>query len=388
MDATCSAGLNPLALTRLSAAFADLIERGRIAGAVLWIERRGVVGCAESLGMQDAARGLPMRTDSIFRIFSMTKPIVSVAVMMLVERGLMSLRDPVAQFLPEFADVQVGIERDGAIDLVAPKRAMTVHDLLRHTSGLTYEFLEPSAVRRRYLAVNLYSRKRDNAEHCAVLATLPLMHQPGTVWDYSRATDVLGRIVEIVSGLPLGELLRRDIFAPLGMVDTGFTVPVADHARIAEALPIDPDTGVNVRLFDARTPAAFESGGGGLFSTAADYARFLRLLLNGGTLDGLRLIGRKTLEHMTADHLGALPRAGTLLPAGNGFGLGFAVKTHVGLDTEPGSLGTYSWSGAAGTAFFVDPQEALFAIVLVQAPSQLDTVRERFRHLVYAAIDA
>ena len=386
MDAPRTAGLNPHALTRLTSAFADLIDARRIAGAVLWIERRGAV-CVESLGQQDAARSLPMRADSIFRIFSMTKPIVSVAVMMLVERGKLSLRDPVAQFLPEFADVQVGIERDGALDCVAPKRAMTVHDLLRHTSGLTYEFLEPAAVRRRYLSANLYSRKRNNAEHCALLATLPLMHEPGTVWDYSRSTDVLGRIVEVVSGLSLGELLHRDIFAPLGMVDTGFTVPVADHPRLAEALSIDPVTGTTVRLFDARTPAASESGGGGLFSTAADYARFLRLLLNGGTLDGVRLIGRKTLEHMTADHLGALPRSGTLLSAGSGFGLGFAVKTHVGLGTEPGSVGTYSWSGAAGTSFFVDPHEALFAIVLIQAPSQLDAVRERFRHLVYAAID-
>ena len=387
MSASGSAGLNVQALARLHDAFADLIERRRMPGAVLWIERHGSVACFESFGLQDPARGLPMRGDAIFRIFSMTKPIVSVALMMLVERGRVSLRDPVSSFLPEFAAVQLGVEREGRMDRVAPRRAITLHDLLRHTAGLTYEFHEPSAVQQSYVDANVGARWRSNAEHCAVLAGLPLMHEPGSVWNYSRATDVLGRVVEVASGRPLGEHLRDAIFAPLGMPDTGFTVAPAEHARIAEPFATDPDSGAAVKLFDARASAAHESGGGGLFSTAADYARFLRLLLNGGTLEGVRLLGRKTVESMTADHLGALPRAGDVLPIGHGFGLGFAVKTHLGMGTEPGSIGTFGWSGAAGTAFFVDPQEALFALVMVQAPGQLDEVRERFRHLVYAAID-
>jgi len=381
------AGLNPQALERLNAAFRSLVERRRIPGAVILIERHGAVACVQCFGRQDPVRDLPMRVDAIFRIYSMTKPIVSVALMMLIERGLLSLRDCVAKFLPEFGAVRLGIERDGRLEYVAPRRAMTVHDLLRHTAGLTYEFLEPSAVRQRYLMADLYARDRSNAEHCARLAGLPLMHEPSSVWDYSRATDVLGRVVEVIAGCSLGEQLRREIFEPLGMVDTGFTVPVGQHARIAEPFATDPDTDAPVQLFDARVPAALESGGGGLFSTARDYARFLRLLLNGGTLDGVRVLGRKTLESMTADHLGPLPRSGDVLPAGHGFGLGFAVKTDVGMHTEPGSVGTYGWSGAAGTAFFIDPQEALFALVMVQAPGQLDEVRELFRQLVYAAID-
>jgi CubicO group peptidase (beta-lactamase class C family) len=379
--------MNGQALARLTAKFTDRIAHGRMPGAVVMIERHGVLACFESLGSQDPARGLTMRADSIFRIFSMTKPIVSVALMMLVERGELSLRDPVAKFLPEFAAVRVGIERDGRLELVAPRRAMTVHDLLRHTAGLTYEFLEPSAVRQRYTEAGLYARGRSNAEHSALLAGLPLMHEPGSVWDYSRATDVLGRVVEVVAGRPLGEQLRLEIFEPLGMVDTGFAVPPAQHARIAEPFAVDPDIGAPIKLFDARRPAALESGGGGLFSTATDYARFLRLLLNGGTQGGVRVLGRKTLESMTADHLGALPRSGDVLLRGHGFGLGFAVKTDVGMHTEPGSVGSYGWSGAAGTSFFVDPQEAFFAIVMVQAPGQLDELRELFRQMVYAAID-
>ena len=387
MAAAESAGLNAQALARLHAAFAGFVGRRRVPGAVLLMERRGTVACFESLGLQDPVRGSPMREDSIFRIFSMTKPIVSVAAMMLVERGRLSLRDPVARFLPEFAAVQLGVERDGRLDRVAPRRAMTVHDLLRHTAGLSYEFHEPSAVQQCYVDASIGARRRSNAEHCAVLAGLPLMHEPGSVWNYSRATDVLGRVVEVLGGRPLAEHLRREVFEPLDMPDTGFTVPPADHTRLAEPFATDPDSAAPVKLFDARIPAALESGGGGLFSTAADYARFLRLLLNGGTLGGVRLLGRKTVEFMTADHLGGLPRAGDVLPPGHGFGLGFAVKTHLGMHTEPGSLGTYGWSGAAGTAFFVDPQEALLALVMVQAPGQLAEVRELFRQLVYAALD-
>jgi CubicO group peptidase (beta-lactamase class C family) len=387
VQATAAAGLNGEALKRLSDAFARLVGAGRLPGAVWMIHRRGVIGCFESLGTLDPVRGLPMRADAIFRIYSMTKPVVSVALMTLVEQGRVLLRDPVSKYLPEFIRVRVGVEREGRLELKVPNRPMTVHDLLRHTAGLTYEFLEPSAVRLRYVEAKLSARDRSGAEHCAALAQLPLMHEPGSVWDYSRATDVLGRVVEVLSGQTLGEHLRSVIFEPLGMVDSGFEVPVAQYDRIAEPFATNPDTGVPGSTFDARVPAALENGGGGLFSTATDYARFLQMLLNGGSLDGQRLLGRKTVEFMTADHLGPLPRSGDVLPPGHGFGLGFAVKTALGEHTEPGSIGTYGWSGAAGTAFFVDPQEAMFAMIMVQAPGQLDEFRELFRQLVYAAID-
>ena len=387
MKADAAAGLNGKALERLNHALARLVDAGRLPGAVWMIQRRGVLACFDSLGRLDPVRGLPMCTDAVFRIYSMTKPIVSVALMMLAEQGRVLLRDPVSKYLPEFVRTRVGVQRAGQLELKVPSRPMTVHDLLRHTAGLTYEFLEPSAVRLLYAEAKLFGRDRSSAEHCAALAQLPLMHEPGSVWDYSRATDVLGRLVEVLSGQTLGEHLRDAIFDPLGMVDTGFTAPVEQHVRLAEPFALNPDTGVPVSTFDARVPAALENGGGGLLSTAADYARFLQMLLNGGSLEGRRLLGRKTVEFMTADHLGPLPRSGEVLPPGHGFGLGFAVKTALGEHTEPGSVGTYGWSGAAGTAFFVDPQEAMFAMIMVQAPGQLDEVRELFRQLVYAAID-
>ena len=376
-----AAGLDASALGHVTEALNAWIAAGRIAGAVVWVERHGAVGLFEALGSQDAARGIAMRGDSIFRIYSMTKPIVSVALMQLAEAGRVLLRDPVAKYLPEFANARVGVE--GTV----PARAMTVHDLLRHTAGLTYEFHEPSPVREAYTLAKLYSRQRSNAEHIAQLASLPLAHEPGSVWDYSRATDVAGRLVEVLAGVPLGDHLETAIFDPLGMVDTAFDVPAEQHHRLAEPLP-EPLAGVPlVPVFDPRLPVPSQNGGGGLMSTAADYARFTRMLLNGGGLDGVRLLGRKTVEFMTADHLGPIPHANDLLPPGHGFGLGFAVKTALGQHTEPGSVGSYGWSGAAGTAFFIDPSEALFAILMVQAPGLLDDVRELFRQAVYAALD-
>ena len=381
MSASIAAGLNVPALDRLVAALQTRIAAGRISGAVVMIERRGVPAFSAALGKQDATRRLAMRADSIFRIHSMTKPIISVALMRLAERGEVLLRDPVAKYLPAFADTKVGVEG------FAPLRPMTVHDLLRHTAGLTYEFHEPSAVRRLYVEAGLHARTRSNAEQIALLAALPLAHQPGSIWDYSRATDVLGRLIEVLTDAPLGDHLKATIFEPLGMQDTGFAVPAASHDRLAEPLPSPPDGAPLVPVFDPRLPAALQSGGGGLMSTMPDYARFVRLLLNGGQQGGLRLLGRNTLEFMTADHLGAIPRANDLLPPGHGFGLGFAVKTAVGGHTEPGSIGSYGWSGAAGTAFFVDPAESMFAIVMTQAPGLLDEVREVFRQAVYAALD-
>lgn len=382
-----AAGMDRAALARLHEALGRLIERQRLPGAVTLVARRGVLACFEALGWQDPARGIPMRRDSVFRIFSMTKPVASVALMRLAEHGRVLLRDPLAKYVPAFAHVKVGVERDGALELVPPRRAITLHDLLRHTAGLTYEFLEPSPVRRRYVDVQVYKRGRDNARHAELLATLPLMHEPGSVWEYSRATDVLGRVIEVAAGEPLGEHLRRTVFEPLGMRDTGFVVPPEAHERIAEPFPDDPDSGAPVQLHDPRQAAPQQSAGGGLVSTAADYARFLQMLVNRGRLGGVRLLGSRTVEAMTADHLGPIPRSPGILPPGHGFGLGFAVKTAAGEHTEPGSIGAYGWSGMAGTAFFVDPKEELFALLMVQAPGLLDEARELFRQLVYAALD-
>ena len=362
------------------------VDRARLPGAVALIARRGQVLLHAAVGQQNPAAGTPMAPDAIFRIYSMTKPIVSVAVMMLMERGQLLLSDPVAQHLPAFADVQVASHITGHTVLHHPKVAPTVQDLLRHTAGLTYEILGSEPIQRQYAQARLASRDRSNAEFAQALAAIPLMFEPGTVWEYSRATDLLGALVEAVSGQPLGVFLQEHIFGPLGMVDTGFAVPPEQQHRIAEPFAHDPDGGVPMKVLEPRQVPAMEGGGGGLMSTAMDYTRFLQCLRNRGELNGVRLLGPHTVDYMTADHLGGMPSDGTLLPPGHGFGLGFAVRTQLGLSPVPGSVGLYYWGGIAGTTFFVDPALDMYAMLMIQAPNQRDYYRPLFRDLVYAAL--
>ncbi|MEO8023037.1 serine hydrolase domain-containing protein [Polaromonas sp.] len=379
-------GLCPVRLQRMLSILQADIDSGRLPGAVVLVARRGKVALFESLGQRDPAVAGAMRRDAIFRIYSMTKPVVSVAVMMLMEQGKLLLSDPVARFLPEFLNQKVAVERHGRLELEEASRPATVQDLLRHTAGLTYEFLGSAEVQQQYAKQKMGSRERSNADFSRVLASLPLMYQPGSVWEYSRATDVLGRLVEVVSGKSLGEYLRQHIFIPLGMRETGFAVAEADHARIAEPFAHDPDGGVPLRLLEPRRSTAMESGGGGLLSTAMDYARFLQFMRNRGELDGVRLLGPHTVDFMTSDHLGTIPVTDDVLPAGYGFGLGFAVRRAAGISSAPGSAGLYYWGGIAGTTFFVDPVEDLYAVLMIQAPNQRDHYRPLFRTLVYAAL--
>lgn len=380
-------GLSSARLARLGAVIAGEIERGRVPGAVALVARRGRIGYFESFGQRDAVAGAPMAKDAIFRIYSMTKPITSVAAMMLWEDGRFLLSDPIAKYLPDLAGLDVAVERDGVLERMPAVRAVTVQDLLRHTSGLTYEFRGSGPVQRMYRSAKVDSRAQSNAEQVATLGRMPLLHQPGTRWEYGRSTDVLGRLVEVLSGKTLSEFFEQHILAPLGMTDTAFHVPERHHSRIAEAFGRDPDSGVTVQLLEVRNPPGFESGGGGLVSTAADYARFLQMLLNGGTLEGHRLLSRKTIEFMTADHLGPITGAPDLLIPGHGFGLGFAVRLQAGIAHVPGSIGQYFWGGLAGTTFWVDPAEQLFALLLIQAPGLRDYYRTLFRDLVYSAVD-
>ena len=379
-------GLCPERLQRMLSVLQADIDCGRLPGAVALVARRGKLALFESLGQQDPASGSAMKRDAIFRIYSMTKPVVSVAVMMLMEQGKLLLSDPVERFLPEYSGQKVAVERTGGVELQDADRAATVQDLLRHTAGLTYEFMGDADVQRQYARLQMGSRERSNTDFSRTLAGLPLMYQPGSVWAYSRATDVLGRLVEVVSGQTLGDYLRDSIFTPLGMHETGFSVPVAQHSRIAEPFAHDPDGGVPMRVLDPRRVVAMESGGGGLLSTAMDYARFLQFMRNRGELHGVRLLGSRTVDFMTADHLGGIPAVGDLLPPGHGFGLGFAVRTAAGISPVPGSVGLYYWGGIAGTTFFVDPAEDLYAILMIQAPNQRDHYRPLFRALVYAAL--
>jgi CubicO group peptidase (beta-lactamase class C family) len=381
---------------RLLAVLQSEIDSKRLPGAVVMLSRYGKVELFESLGQQnpeDAPEvAAPMAKDSIFRIYSMTKPIVSVATMMLMEQGKLLLSDPVSKYLPEYAKQQVAVEEGGQVSYV-PAKPATVQDLLRHTAGLTYEFLGNSAAQKAYRAskVGMGMSNVTNAEFSKLLAEQPLQYQPASMWEYSRATDVLGVLVEAISGQTLGSYLNEHIFKPLKMFETTFNVPVDKHHRIAEPFKKDPDGGIQLKLSNLHEHTSFESGGGGLASTAHDYARFLQFMLNKGELDGVRLLSSHTVDYMTADHLGNIPTSPacsvTLLPAGHGFGLGFAVRKETGISTVPGSVGVYYWGGIAGTTFFVDPKLDMFAMLLIQAPNQRDYYRPLFRNLVYAALE-
>lgn len=383
-------GLCPQRSQRLIQVLQSEVDRQRLPGGVVLIARHGKVAMFEPLGAQDPASGAAMARDAIFRIYSMTKPIVSVAVLMLMEQGKLLLSDTVAKYLPEYARQKVALMVDGSVQLQEVRQGATLYDLLRHTAGLTYEFLGANTVQRQYAQARIGTRSRSNAEFSHELAALPLVAEPGTLWEYGRGTDVLGRVIEVVSGQTLGTFLNEKIFQPLGMTDTGFFVPREHHSRIAEPFARDPEGAPQMRVMDVREEVRLESGGGGLASTAMDYARFLQLMLGRGQLGGVRLLGPKTVDFMTCDHLGDIPvNAGgsrALLPLGHGFGLGVAVRKHLGEVSVPGSAGMYFWGGLAGTTFFVDPAQDLFAIFMLQAPNQREYYGMQLRNLVYAML--
>src|SRR6195952_4344382 len=313
-----SLGLSPTRLARMSDAFKREIDKGTVPGVTVMVARRGQIGWFEALGRQNPAAATPMAQNSMFRIFSMTKPIVSVGVLMLLEEGYLLLTDPIAKYIPEFADQKVGVENNGKLDLVPPVRPITVQDLLRHTSGITYDHTGNGLVQQLYQQSRLRSRKISNADHAALVASMPLMCQPGTEWNYSRSTDILGRLIEVVSGKTLSAFLTERILAPLQMAETAFHTGPENADRLAEPFPTDPWTGEKVQLFNMLEKPVMESGGGGLVSTSMAYARFCQMLLNGGVLDGNRIIGRKTLELMASDHLGPnVMLQSHLLPAGH-----------------------------------------------------------------------
>ena len=388
-------GLSPQRLSRIGDWLRAEVAAKKIPGAVVMVVRGGKLAYVESVGQRDPASPAPMKSDDIFRIYSMTKPIVSVAALMLVEEGRLLLEAPVARYIPAFANVKVGVEKTDAsgnktLDLVAPRRPMTVQDLLRHTSGLTYGFFGEGLVKKAYVEANISAGgNQSNAEFAERIAQMPLAFQPGSTWDYSNATDVLGRVIEVVSGQTLYQHLKARLLDPLGMPDTSFYVPEpARQARIAEPLADDRVIGVNAFVNDPRQVMKMESGGGGMVSTAPDYARFLQMLRNGGQLDGKRYLSPATLAFMTTDQLGpAVQRTPLYLPgAGYGFGLGFAVRTSAGEAAYPASVGEYYWGGAGGTYMWVDPAQDLFVVYMMQSPKQRVPYRSVLRNMVYGAI--
>jgi len=310
-----------------------------------------------------------------------------VAAMTLVEEGRLLISDPLAKYIPAFAKTMVGVENGDKLDLVPLKRPITIQDLLRHTSGLTYGFTGASQVQKLTHAAAPMSQDRSAAEHVEALAALPLQHQPGEVWEYSHSTDVLGRVIEIIAGRSLGEFLRERIFAPLGMADTAFYTPDSKRERLAQPYSFDLLIASNIDTIESRYPPRCEMGGGGLVSTIGDYARFLAMASGGGAFNGGRILGSRTLAYMASDHLGPhVVKNHPLLWPGHGFGLGFAVRLEAGIAPTAGAVGEYFWGGVAGTVFWISPRDALFAILMVQAPEHRDYFRLLFRNLVNAAI--
>jgi len=387
-------------LKRLSDRIEEGVKNNELPGAVVLIARNGKLVMFDSFGFRDKEAKVPMTNDTIFRIASMTKPIVSVATMMLMEEGKLTLADPVSRYIPAFADTKVAVgkkKEDGTVEYaIEPQtRPMTVQDLLRHTSGLTYGTPGANQLKQSYLDMKVNDRGQTNAEMADKLAKLSLLYQPGTTWEYSMSTDVLGRVVEVASGMPLDKFIEERITKPLKMGDTGFEVGADKKARGAKPMKEGPKNEVP-SIPDVAEKFTWRSGGGGMVSTAADYARFLQMFANGGQLDGVRLISRKSIDLMTAD---ALPpdikmgadmwRFEALEPSarmGQGFGLGFAVRTDQGRNPLPGSPNDYYWGGAYGTYFWHDPRERMYVVFMMQSPAARLRYRYLMRDLVYQAL--
>jgi CubicO group peptidase (beta-lactamase class C family) len=401
-------GVSKEKLDRIHAVLTQAAGDGKLAGTVVLVARKGKLIYADAAGYQDKEESKPMALDSIFRIYSMTKPLVSVAAMMLVEDGKIELTDPVSKFLPAFKGQQVSVARADnefakVTYLTVPAdREMTVQDLLRHTAGLAYgEITANAPVKEAYGKAGLYlsgvrdydARDLTPAEEVERLAKAPLAHQPGTVWEYSMASDLLGRVVEAASGKRLADFLDERLFKPLKMQDTGFWVPAAKMGRLAQPLAADAASGLANKLIDVAQEPKNDSGGAGGVSTPSDYLRFAQMLLNGGQLDGVRVMTRPTIALMTSDSLGTRIAAPTtpgellLGTPGYTFGLGFAVRQGAGVAGVPGSAGEFMWAGYAGTYFWVDPKEELVAVYMSQAPSPSRAYyRKLIKQLVYSAI--
>ncbi len=397
-------GLSSERLGRVGELCRRYVDSGRLPCTQVEIARNGTTVYRDTYGMADVEAAEPLRDDAIFRIYSMTKPVTSIALMQLYEQGLILLENPVGRFVPELADPVVWVAGDIDVHDTRPaSRQITVRDLLTHTSGLTYGFQHQHPVDAMYRKIQLGDfglPDFDLAEAMVHLGEMPLLFDPGSAWNYSVSTDVCGRIVEVVSGQSLDEYLRDHVFEPLGMVDTGFFVPDGESARFTTNYARKPADGTLFAL-DPRAasrylaPPKFLSGGGGLVSTTADYMRFCQALVAGGELDGERIIGRKTLSYMTLNHL---PGQRTLnemgqstfaevAMEGTGFGLGFSVLVDPAAGGAVGSTGEYAWGGAASTSFWIDPSEQLAVVFMTQfMPSNQYPIRRQLKSVVYQAL--
>ena len=392
-----SLGFSSERLARIGPVIKGEIERGQYPGAVILVARKGRIIYFESFGQLDPASGEPMTKDAIFRLYSMTKPYTSVAAMMLMEEGRLRLTDPVSEYIPAFAKLEVSVASTdpytGATRYsnIPVDREINIQDLLRHTSGFVYgAYTSHPKVKELYAKEGVDWKDVTPAEQIERLAKVPLAHQPGTTFEYGLSVDVLGRVIEVISGMTLGQFLQERIFTPLAMTDSAFIVPPEKRDRLAQPFAIDRLTNTPINLLDVTVPQKNDAGGAGSVGTALDYARFLQMMINGGQLDGVRLLSRTTVKYMTADHLGDARFSGsTTLPAGTGFGLGFAVRRETGLFEVTGSAGEYFWAGAAGTGFYVDPKEELICVWMTQGQPGMPRRYDRylFKQMVYQAIN-
>ena len=379
------------------------VTQGELPGAVLMVVRNHKVVIHEPIGFRDRIEHSKMQKDSIFRIASMTKPIVSICALQLMEQGKLSLEDPVSKFLPEFENIQVGEETtnlsgEKELSLVPPNKKMTIQDLMRHTSGLTYGWVKTALVDQLYESNQVMLMDQTLEEQVKKLATLPLKHQPGTTWEYGLSTDVLGRVIEVIAEESLDHILQRYIFEPLQMIDTQFGFDSQKLHRVAES-QINPETGKRFLNLATSIKPKKLSGGGGLTSTAMDYAKFCQMILNDGELYGKRIISRKSLELMVANHLpdqtnfpaSTLYEWGAAMPSpshfGTGFGLGFQVRLEAGRHPLPGSVGDLTWMGIWGTSFVIDPKEKLILILLTQQPNKLIEHHRLLRQMIYSLLE-
>lgn len=390
-------GMSSERLARIGTALKADIDAGRIPGAVIAVMRRGKLVMFEAYGWRDKAANLPMTKDAMFNIASMTKPMVTVGALMLYEQGKLLMDDPLSKYFPKFANPVVAV-RDAngqfTTDTVPAVRKITIQDLMRHTSGLVYGGTGADAIHKMYPAGSVAASSQfDGAGFMDKLASLPLMYQPATVWDYGFGLDVLGQVIETTTKQPLGEYLKTNLFTPLGMTDTGFYVPPEKASRYTKPLPADPDTGKpQVRAPELTERLKFECGGGCAESTAADYLRFVNMLMNGGRVGEKQILGRKTVDYMLSDQLGPNIKnlVGNADPtrADYGFGLGLALRTTPGVVRMLGSVGQFGWPGSTGTDWWADPKEELAVVYLSAAPGPIRWYyRQKINALVYQAIN-
>jgi CubicO group peptidase (beta-lactamase class C family) len=400
-----SVGLSSVKLENFKRTLQAEVDKGHIPGAVVMINRRGKLAYSQAIGYQNKDTDLPMKKDAIFRIYSMTKPIAAVATMILAEDGKLVLADPVSKYLPEFANMQVcnaskDAEGKTVCSLVPAEKPITIQDLLRHTSGIGYgETTKNSVIKQAYTEAGLYveggtdynQRRVLPKDEVTGLAKAPLSSQPGTNWEYGMSMDLMGRVIEAASGQTLGQFIEERILKPLQMTDTGFQVPPEKQARLAEPLKIDPFTNTPIKMIDVTQFPNNEGAGGSAVSTAADYMNFVSMLLNGGILNGQRILSPMTIALMTSDQLGSrstIPLSpGQLLMGVDGytFGLGFMVRQSSGLASVQGSAGEYMWAGVGGTFFWIDPKEQLAVVVMAQAPGP---IRAYYRRLIKEMVSA